>query len=119
MRVIGKTAQWETLAFTSDDPKEGADNEGRVVNARPLSLAGQQIGFPFLSDRFRFYEKVLILNVKMRSFFCGLRHELGPNSLLLVAARGFKCARRRVALPACVRPSGRRGSRGMEMDISL
>lgn len=96
------------LTFTSDDPKKGADNEGRVVNARPLSLAGQQIGFPFLFDRFGFYGKVLILNVKIRSFFCGLRHERGPNSLLLVAARGFKCARRRVALPTCVRPIDRR-----------
>lgn len=107
------------LTFTSDAPKKGADNEGHVVNARPLSFAGQQIGFPFLSDRFGFYGKVLILNVKMRSFFCGLRYERGPNSLPLVAARGFKCARRRVALPTCVRPSGRRGSRWMEMDISL
>ena len=107
------------LTFTSDDPKKGADNEGRVVNARPLSLAGQQIGFPFLFDRFRFYGKVLILNVKMCSFFCGLRYERGPKSLPLVAVRGLKCARRRVALPTCVRPSGRRGNRGVEMDISL
>ena len=96
------------LTFTSDDPKKGADNEGRVVNARPLSLAGQQIGFPFLSDRFEFYGKVLILNVKMRSFFYGLRHGRNPNSLPLVAACGLKCARRRVALPTCVRPIARR-----------
>ena len=107
------------LTFTSDDPKEGADNEGLVLPSRPLSLTGQQIGFPFLFDRFGFYGKVLIFNVKMCSFFCGLRHERGPNSLPLVAARGLKCARRRVALLTCVRPSGRRGSRGMEMDISL
>lgn len=96
------------LTFTSDAPKKGADNEGHVVNARPLSFAGQQIGFPFLSDRFGFYGKVLILNVKMRSFFCGLRYERSPNSFLLVAARGLKYARRRVALPTCVRPIARR-----------
>ena len=40
MRVIGKTAQLETLTFTSDDPKEGADNEGLVVHSRPIFLAG-------------------------------------------------------------------------------
>ena len=107
------------LTFTSDAPKKGADNEGHVVNARPLSFAGQQIGFPFLSDRFGFYGKVLILNVKMRSFFCGVRHERGPNSLPLVAARGLKCARRWVALPTCVRSIARREEQRMEICILL
>ena len=79
-----------------------------VVPSRSIFLAGQQIRFHFLAVWFGFYGKGLIFNVKMRSFFCGVRHERSPNSLLLVAARGLKCARRRVALPTCVRPIARR-----------
>lgn len=56
-----------------------------MLPSRPLSRAGQQIGFHFLADRFGFYGKVLIVNVKMRSFFCGLRYERGqtPSCSLL------------------------------------